>query len=268
MSGDMGNSVGAAFGKRHVLAKAGRDTGLRCQNATKQRSRARFPLHRNGLDVEDRGSDPQAGFTIVELLVSLTILTLILAFIPGTLRIGQRVWEVDQTFERREALSTFRRYVEQRLAEAMPIYLRDRAAELRIEFAGEPGRLAFVAPAVAGPAGGGVYRFELTREAGARGRQPLILRQSLYRIPEAGQGRNEGSSLAQTATAEQRSRAGVAGLAFRYFGAPDPQKAAQWQSQWPRRDSLPDLVEISLITGDRTPKVERTIVQLRLGSSR
>ena len=215
-----------------------------------------------------RAADPQAGFTIIELLVSLTILTLIFAFIPGTLRIGQRVWEVDQSFERREALSTFRRYVEQRLAEAMPIFLRDRASGVRIEFSGEPGRLAFVAPAAAGPAGGGVYRFELTRADGAAGGQPLVLRQSLYRIPDVASARNESASLPQAAAAEQRSRAGVAGLAFRYFGAPEPQKPPQWQSQWPRRDSLPELVEISLTTGVRTRKVERTIVQLRLGAAR
>jgi general secretion pathway protein J len=216
-----------------------------------------------------RAADRQAGFTIVELLISLTILTLILAFIPGTLRIGQRVWEVDQSFERREALSTFRRYVEQRLAEAMPIYLRDRATGVRIEFSGEPGRLTFVAPAAAGPARGGVYRFELTRQEGAAARQPLILRQSLYRIPgDAAKTRTEDAPLPQTADAEQRSRAGVTELAFRYFGPPEPQKPPQWQSQWPSRDSLPDLVEISLTTAERTPKVERTIVQLRLGPLR
>ena len=215
-----------------------------------------------------RAADPQAGFTIIELLVSLTILTLILAFIPGTLRIGQRVWEVDRSFERREALSTFRRYVEQRLAEAMPIFLRDRASGVRIEFSGEPGRLAFVAPAAAGPARGGVYRFELTREDGPAGGQPLVLRQSLYRIPDAARARIDGAPLLLAAAAEQRSRAGIAGLAFRYFGAPEPQKPPQWQSQWPRSDSLPELVEISLTTGGRTRKVERTIVQLRLGAAR
>ena len=223
----------------------------------------RKPLHTFRSDALDR----QAGFTIVELLVSLTILTLILAFIPGTLRIGQRVWEVDRTFERREGLSSFRRHVEQRLAEAMPIYFRSRTGEVRIEFAGEPGRLAFVAPAAAGPAGGGVYHFELTHEGGS-GRPPLILRQSLYRVPGDAKTRNDDPSLAAAATAEQRSRVGVAGLAFRYFGASEPERPPQWQSQWIQRDSLPDLVEISLTTAGRTPKVERTIVQLRLGTPR
>lgn len=214
----------------------------------------------------DCRSQADAGFTLIELLVSLTVLTLILAFIPGTLRIGQRVWEVDQSLERREGLSSFRRYVEQRLAEAMPIHRRDRFSGLRIEFTGEAERLAFVAPASAGPAGGGVYQFELTRDDNGLGIRPLILRQSLYRIRDAAQMPNEAALSPLALQVEQRSRASVAGLAFRYFGAPEPQKPQEWQSRWPRRDSLPDLVEISLVTGGRTQKVERTIVQLRLGS--
>jgi general secretion pathway protein J len=222
-------------------------------------------------NVENRahacGSGPQAGFTVVELLISLTILTLIFAFIPGTLRVGQRIWEVDRSLERREGLASFRRYVEQRLAEAMPIYWRDREGGTLMEFTGEPGRLAFVAPAAAGPGGGGLYRFELTHEQGG-GEQRLLLRQSLYRIHDAGNARDDHAWPPQAAVAEQRSPMGVGRLGFRYFGAAEPQKPPQWQTQWPRRDSMPDLVEISLTPADRLAKPEQTIVQLRLGSAR
>jgi prepilin-type N-terminal cleavage/methylation domain-containing protein len=41
----------------------------------------------------------QAGFTLIELLVSLMIVGLIISFIPGTLRLGQRVWETDRALE-------------------------------------------------------------------------------------------------------------------------------------------------------------------------
>jgi prepilin-type N-terminal cleavage/methylation domain-containing protein len=215
----------------------------------------------------DRLSDPQGGFTVIELLISLMILTLILSFIPGTLRMGRRVWETDEVLEQRAGLSSFRRYVEQRLAEAMPIHLRNRAQEVRVEFIGEPGRLAFVAPAAAGPAGGGVYRFELTRAEGERGDQPLILRQSLYRLADAAQLRNEETPPPQSTALEHRSHADVAGLSLRYFGAPEPQKPPQWQSRWPRLDSLPDLVEITVTFGKRMPKAERSVVQLRLKDS-
>jgi general secretion pathway protein J len=244
-------------GKGSVAFSSEADAGSRSENATRRSCSA----HRH------RGADGQAGFTIVELLISLTILTMIMAFIPGTLRIGQRVWEVDQSFERREALSAFRRYVEQRLAEAMPISLRDRTGGLSIEFTGESGRISFVAPGAAGPGGGGVYRFELTRAEGPAGRQPLVLRQSIYRYSNANQ-EPENRAAPKASISEQRSHAAVASLAFRYFGSPEAQKPPQWQSQWTRRDALPDLVEISLVAGDRAATVERTVVQLRLTEPR
>lgn len=229
------------------------DTGSRRYNAT----------GRLRLGIRDHEGDGQAGFTIIELLISLTILTLIMAFIPGTLRIGQRVWDVDQSLERREALSAFRRYVEQRLAEAMPIYLRDRTGGLSVEFTGEAGRISFVAPAAAGPGGGGVYRFDLTRAEGAASRRPLILRQSIYRFPDASRER-ETVVPPRAGSSEQRSHTAVANLAFRYFGAPEAGKPPQWQPQWTRRDGLPDLVEISLVAADPASTVERTVIQLRL----
>ncbi len=193
------------------------------------------------------------------MLVSLMLLALILSVSPGTLRIGQRVWETDEDFERRAALSTFRRHVEQRLAEAMPIHRRDRSG-LRIEFSGEPDRVAFVAPSEAGPAGGGVYHFDLRRAEGAGRARPLILRQVLYR-PAAGGG---AEAAAQSPALEHESAMRAADLSFRYFGAPHAGEPGRWLGQWPRQDSLPELVEMSISLGGRTPRTERVIVPLRL----
>ncbi|WP_088343225.1 MULTISPECIES: prepilin-type N-terminal cleavage/methylation domain-containing protein [Rhodomicrobium] len=209
-----------------------------------------------------RGGDGQAGFTLVELLISLVILSLILSLIPATLRIGRRVWETDDAFERRQGLDSFRRYVEQRLTEALPIHLRDRARGLRIEFSGEPGRLSFVAPAAAGPGGGGVYRFELTLGDAGSGKAPLVLRQSLYRIGDAA-GMTDAPPAGSPAL-EHRSHEGVAGFALRYFGPPEPNKPGAWHAEWPRRDALPDLVELSFTLGGPSQKIERSIVPLRL----
>jgi general secretion pathway protein J len=200
--------------------------------------------------------DRQSGFTLLELLVSLMVLAMIMAFIPGTLRIGQRVWEKDAAIERRAALSTFRRQVEQRLAEAIPLHLRDPASGLRIAFTGGPDRLAFIASADAGPAGAGVYRFDLRRAEGG-GRQPLILTQTLYRAASPGpQADNAMPAL------EYRSDARLIGLALRYFGSPANGETPRWQTQWPRADALPDLVEISLAVDGRA--ADRAVVPLRL----
>jgi prepilin-type N-terminal cleavage/methylation domain-containing protein len=197
------------------------------------------------------------GFSLVELLVSLMVLVMVMSFVPGALRSGQRIWEMDRKLDQQAALSTFRRYVEQRLAEAMPLQARLPGRDVFLEFAGDPARLAFVAPAAAGPGGGGVYRFELELQG-----ETLTLRQSLYRAPQADAilAANE----AQLPGMERRLHGGVRSLALRYHGAPAQGQTAQWQDHWTRSDGLPDLVEISLATRDG---VARTIVPLRLVGS-
>ncbi len=214
-------------------------------------------------DTHKASVDRGAGFTIIELLVSLTILALILSFLPGTLRMGQRVWETDETFEQRAALSAFQRYVEQRLAEAMPIYWRDGARGLRIEFEGESGRIVFVAPAEAGPAGGGVYRFELRQEDGAGPARPLILRQTLYRGRANGlAGREEETD--PSSAVEHRTAGRIAVLTIRYFGSIEGQKNPEWQTRWPLADRLPELVEITFAGHDRISEFRRSVVALHL----
>jgi prepilin-type N-terminal cleavage/methylation domain-containing protein len=197
-----------------------------------------------------------AGFTLVELLVSLMILALVLSFVPGALRSGQRIWEIDRRLDQEAALSSFRRYVEQRLAEAMPLQSRLAGRGVVLEFIGEPERVAFVAPAVAGPGGGGIYRFELLLE-GAGARSMLVLRQSIFRSRQIGAVEADAPALAM----ERRLHSAVEALVIRYHGAAAANEQAQWLERWPRNDRLPDLVEITFNTAGGT---KRMVVPLRL----
>jgi prepilin-type N-terminal cleavage/methylation domain-containing protein len=199
-----------------------------------------------------------AGFTLVELLVSLMILALVLSFVPGALRSGQRIWEIDRRLDQEAALSSFRRYVEQRLAEAMPLQSRLPGRGVVLEFIGEPERVAFVAPGVAGPGGGGIYRFELLLE-GAGARSMLVLRQSIFRSRQIGA--VEAASSAPALAMERRLHSAVEALVIRYHGAAAANEQAQWLERWPRNDRLPDLVEITFNTAGGT---KRMVVPLRL----
>lgn len=207
----------------------------------------------------------EAGFTLLELLVSLMILALIFSFFPGALSIGKRVWETDEAFEKHAALSSFRRYVENRLSEAMPIYRRDSAARLQIEFTGEPDRLTFIAPAAAGPGGGGVYRFQLQRDETGGFEKLLVLKQSLYRPQHVLAGPEpEGKPVPAEI---YRPDVYVEAMNFRYFGPSRGKQTPRWLDRWTQSDSLPQLVEISFVPGNGKRKIERLIVPLRLGAA-
>lgn len=141
-----------------------------------------------------------AGFTLVELLVSLTILALLLAMVPGTLRLGRRAWEtpgqLDQASDELAALG----FVQTHIKSAVPIFERDAQGVSRIAFSGAPLSVSFIVPLSGGPYGGGLYRIELGS----------ALRVSLY------QG---ASTSGQSALpAEERPLGNLSGrLHFRYF---------------------------------------------------
>ena len=204
----------------------------------------------------------QAGFTVVELLISLVILTLILSFFPSTLHLGQRVWERQERFAQGAGLAAFHHYVEQRLAEAMPIFERSRTGKIEIDFEGGPQTVRFVAPARTGPGGGGVYRFELTQQ-GLTEKDPgntlgrtLVLRQQIHRP-----GRRNKLFIA---SGEHVAPGRIGKLTLRYFGRANPDQTPQWYTRWPRSDALPDLVEIGVSRARQKTGMQRRIVELRL----
>ena len=98
----------------------------------------------------------QGGFTLLELLVSMTLLAMLFVLLFGGLRFGMRAWErgtgtADAVDQVRIAQDLLRREIERscprRLATARPQDIP------RVDFTGEATELAFLAPAP-GAAGG------------------------------------------------------------------------------------------------------------------
>jgi general secretion pathway protein J len=191
-------------------------------------------------------ADHERGFTLLELLVSLALLALILSFVGGALRFGARAWEAAGALDRGASMAAVRTFLEQRMAEATPVYERDEAGRVRIAFSGLSQELSFVSPFTRGEAGAGLYRFHLYLQSvvpGAQDGMALVLRQSLYQ-PDVVR------PVAGTSAEGQFLLRDIAGIGFRYFGQMDPRTPAAWQSEWTRTDALPELIEMSVLLRD------------------
>jgi general secretion pathway protein J len=175
-----------------------------------------------------------AGFSLIELLIALAIIAMLLVMVPGTLRLGRRAWETPGQMNDNAGAAALA-FATERLKGAMPVYTTDTIGLPSLNFSGSEISLGFIADLAIGPQGGGLYRIEAGPDH-ATGQ--LGVRLSLYR-PSA------IAAKADSLPGEWRDISpAYASLAFRYYGSPKPGQPPQWQANWPRRDRLPDLVDV------------------------
>jgi general secretion pathway protein J len=186
--------------------------------------------------------DGEAGFSLVEVIVALAMLAMIVAMVPGTLRLGARAWETTARLDEESQVLAARTFLTQRLAESVPLYVEHADGRLGLAFRGEADALEFVAPSAGGPAGGGLYRYRLeaVEVAGAARERGLLLRQVPFRPGEI-------AADLRKAGGDERLLVGHArNVAFRYFGAVPGEPRPRWHTTWLWSDRHPLLVDITM----------------------
>lgn len=184
----------------------------------------------------------QRGFTLLELLVAMTLLGLVFAVVAGGLRFGATAWERGtETLERTTELQRVHGLLSRQLAGILPYPSQPRRGGRGVLFEGSQTRLRFVGPAPSQAVADGVYDFVLAREDADDGSGVLVLR---WRPFDA-----EDGSPADPGAAGTRSETlvrGISGLAFAYLAPPGGGEPAAWQSDWPERGDLPALIRVTV----------------------
>jgi general secretion pathway protein J len=220
------------------------------------------------------------GFSLMEMLVSLVILALILAFLPGAFRLARQVWTATATLDRDTGRDAGLDFLETRLTEAMPLFEPGRAGLVNILFTGRQDKLRFIAPSQNGPAGGGLYSYTIElRPQGTGASIALVVAVAPYFGPapespdhvattnSACEGCHKSSTSAGSSLPgdEQVLADDIVSAGFRYFGRHELRQTPAWQPEWKRTDALPDLVELSFARAHAGGTVSRSIVtELRL----
>jgi prepilin-type N-terminal cleavage/methylation domain-containing protein len=198
-------------------------------------------------------SSRESGFTLIEVLVSLVILGLILAYLPSSVRFVRGTWEATQRLDRQAGQEGGKDFILARLSEALPLYDTSGGRVPRLLFSGGPQALSFVAPSQNGPAGSGLYRFELTQRPSGAGVALLALLRPYGALPD------------DPPAEEHVLVEDAASISFRYLGRMERLGAARWSESWTRPDSLPDAVELTVTSNGRgAPPVRTLLVELRL----
>lgn len=196
----------------------------------------------------------QRGFTLLELLVAISVFALLSVMMYGGLNFGARAWERAGAADTRQSdVLLVQDLLRRAFAEAQPVEVGGPRRRLRLAFEGSRDAVVFVGrmPAYLGP--GGHYLIGLEVE-GAGATRALTLRWEVFR--------EERPDLEFTDAAEREVLLfGVEGLRLRYFGAEDEALSPQWRPEWRNVETLPRLIraEVEFDRGDRRLWPELTV---------
>ena len=205
-----------------------------------------------------RGPKTAAGFTLLELLVAMTVLGVLTGLLATGLSFGARIWEREQTqLEQWAELQMVHDVIRRTVGEAWPLSVPTETGTPRAAFVGSSTSMAFLGPPPAQSLAGGIYHYGLLSRSGPEGVR-LVLTWGL-RNPD----RTQPTGRRGRTTLIRREHSGddkevilvdrVVNAEFSYFGVGDNDERPRWWSSWENAAKLPLLVRmhIEFPPGDR-----------------
>jgi general secretion pathway protein J len=179
------------------------------------------------------------GFTLIEMLVAISIVMLVVPLAIQGVRTGLGAWErvarqADSNDRRRSA----QRVIRNQLESALPLQGLASIMDRHVVFKGEPHAIEFASRLPRGARGGGVYinRLEVVSHNGTQ--QLTLSYWPFARGQEAARMRREARSVVLVRDLES--------LSLRYFGRTTAVNRAAWHYDWKRQFDLPERVELDI----------------------
>lgn len=216
-------------------------------------------------------SNPQRGFTLLELLVSMTVMSLLTATIVFGWRIAASSWErADEHLQRSRTVLEANRVLEEQLASMLPYQAMTEATGPEWFFQGEPRSMRFVSRySLSERAASGLYRIEYEIVEQSDGTRQLLMNESPIRSRDELGALITGSEMSEegrTLTFVPFARTsnsmvlmdGLQDVRFEYFQPPRGEAWGRWRQRWsPAGGELPTSVAIRVVNsnggGDVTP---------------
>ncbi len=189
-----------------------------------------------------------AGFTLLELLVSLAILSFTLMLLPQAVQLAGRAAATSSAIQRTQGHATVTGFVEERLAGSLPLRRREPDGTRPLAFSGSPGSVRFVAPVDTPAWGTGLLESEISLRDGH-----LWMRSRTFR---------PGAAYDEPwTTARDDMLMPATSFGLRYFGELEDGSRG-WASDWRRADMFPEAMEMVIHAEPGAPAV-RSVISLQ-----
>jgi general secretion pathway protein J len=174
-----------------------------------------------------------SGFTLLEMLLAITLLSMIVTAIIGGLHLGRRAWEAGKSYETVSEIEEAARAINGQLARAVSIRIpRSNNAQF-VAFQGLPDRCRFVALSEGGAQWGGLI---LTELAGPQAPDEDVALWSQVFRP------SQGFQLPRDSMRRVSVLREAVYFRLSYFGEVETGRPPVWTDQWTDRQDLPLLV--------------------------
>jgi general secretion pathway protein J len=176
----------------------------------------------------------EAGFTLVELLIAVTLLSLLSVALLVALRVGIRAERAGSVrLEAEEGTALALSYIRAQLGDTRAALEADNTGRSVVVFDGAADHVAFVAPLPARVNLPGLHLIEIMAVRAALGPE-LVIRARPYRPP----------NILPADIPEKRLIPGLGAVEFAYFGATNSNEPPSWHDEWQDMVGLPALVRL------------------------
>ncbi|MEM7400722.1 MAG: prepilin-type N-terminal cleavage/methylation domain-containing protein [Pseudomonadota bacterium] len=198
----------------------------------------------------------QSGLTLIELLISIVIVSIVLTLCTNGFTFGSKVWaKVDQRQASLDEISTAQRLVRKVLSEAI-FYPIDEDQTRNKYFDGDQNKMIFLAPSPQYGLDDYLYIYEIFKQK-ENGAYNLSIRYLPANTYFAGN--------ANTANRDVKLIKNVKDIKFEYFGLSQSTGALNWYNVWRNQSALPSRVSITIESFPSSIEWPPLIVETKFG---